>query len=163
MLFADKISYNPATGVFWNHERNRRAGTNTKIGNGCYRILKVDGKKYKEHHLAFLFMLGRLPEKMVDHVDGNGCNNKWHNLRECGRSENNRNRAIQKNSSTMLCGVHIDRKSGMWRAEITKDKVRFKLGFFDNLFDAACTRKSKEIEMGFHKNHGRVSVRLHSD
>jgi hypothetical protein len=152
------FSYDKETGVIWNLERNKRAGSENRLGCKRYRIIRHNRKKIKEHWLAFYLVTGEWPKQVVDHIDGNGCNNKWSNLRLCTQSENNRNKAIQKNNSSGICGVHICGKTGKWRSEITKDKKRYRLGFFDNLLDACAARKSKEIDLGFHKNHGRARI-----
>lgn len=42
-----------------------------------------------------------------------------------------------------------------WQSQIMSCGKYMHLGFFSNLFDAVCVRKSAEINYGFHFNHGK--------
>ena len=65
---------------------------------------------------------------MIDHRDGDRANNRWDNLRCATRSENNANRALQRNNCSGFKGVSL--KSGKWRARIRKHGRLFALGVF---------------------------------
>lgn len=88
------LDYNPETGVFtWLVNRG-----SIRIGHlaGCfdskgYLIIKIDQRNYKGHRLVWLYMNGKWPENDIDHIDRNSGNNKWSNLREATRSQNNVN------------------------------------------------------------------------
>jgi len=74
--------YNASTGEFTRLHRsgNGKIGTviGTKNGKG-YLELWFFGKSYKAHRMAFLYMLGYIPD-VIDHDDQNRANNKWNNI-----------------------------------------------------------------------------------
>lgn len=64
-------------------------------------ILKVC---YKAHRLAFLYMLGEIPE-YIDHIDGDKTNNKWDNLRPATKCQNGYNTRRRCDNTTGVKGV----------------------------------------------------------
>jgi hypothetical protein len=70
-----------------------------------------------------------MSSKQIDHVDGNGLNNKRSNLRYANQSQNNMNKRISKNNSSGFKGVHFDNYSKKWIVQIRKNKkLVFKKG-----------------------------------
>lgn len=69
-------------------------------------------------------------DKMTDHKDSDGLNNQKSNLRSCDRSENNRNRRVNKSNSSGLKGVTWYKRSGKWLAQFASHGQRFYLGYF---------------------------------
>lgn len=101
------LYYHPRTGVWlWRVSRggvsaHSEAGTLVK----GYVHIRIDGRTYKAHRLAFLYMTGIMPI-MVDHRDTDTANNSWENLRECTRSQNNCNRGPNPGSKSGVKGVY---------------------------------------------------------
>lgn len=56
----------------------------------------------------------------IDHIDGNGLNNKISNLRECSKSLNNRNMKKRTDNTSGACGISYQktRTSEGWKATI---------------------------------------------
>jgi hypothetical protein len=67
----------------------------------------------------------------IDHIDGDGLNNRKSNLRLATRCENNRNRKINKNNTSGLKGVFWIASRKRWRAEIKADGKKINLGYFN--------------------------------
>ena len=65
----------------------------------------------------------------VDHINGNGLDNRRKNLRLASRQENARNRSVQRNSTTKLKGVY--RAGDKFRAVICVDDKLLHLGVFN--------------------------------
>jgi hypothetical protein len=88
---------------------------------------------------------------IVDHVDGNGLNNKKNNLRLCTYSDNASNKTPKKGGSSRYLGVSWVSKKKSWVAQIFKNGKPFYLGGFKVEKDAALAydRAAKEIHGDF--------------
>lgn len=75
------------------------------------------------------------PGNYVDHINGDGLDNRRSNLRVCSTAENARNRGASKANTSGFKGVHRNRRR--WRAVITVDYNYKHLGTFDTPEDAA--------------------------
>jgi hypothetical protein len=84
-----------------------------------YIGLSVNGMKQLMHRIVFLYHHGYLPD-CIDHIDGNGTNNKIENLREATQSQNLCN--IKRKSSNKS-GV----KNVVWCASSNKWGVFLKV------------------------------------
>ena len=80
------------------------------------------------HHL----ILPRSEGLEVDHIDGNGLNNRRANLRLVTRSENQRNKRPRRDGK--LPGIYLDKRRGIYTASIT-------LGSFQTLEEAMTAQK----------------------
>jgi hypothetical protein len=130
----DRLEYCPTTGVFtWKNPRIT-AGTIDKNG---YHAIKVNGKTYKSHRLAFLFMTGDWPKNDVDHINGTKTDNSWKNLRDVTTTVNmqNQTKAHKCNKSKYL-GVTALKGSNKWRSRITVNKRQLFLGMFETAQEA---------------------------
>ena len=97
-----------------------------------YRHVRLDQQNYMAHHLAWVFCYGSFPEpgSDVDHINGNRDDNRIENLRLATRSQNNANARIGKNNSSGYKGVTWFKRHGLWRAQITVNRVNKHLGYF---------------------------------
>lgn len=135
----DQIHYDPLTGVFRWVERVHGGSRITASPVGCktngYLVIGIGGQSYRAHRLAFLYVTGQWPGPCVDHIDGDGLNNKWSNLRDATHSINlqNQRRANVRNSTGLL-GVTFKKKK--FNAQISVDGKTFWLGKFDTKEEA---------------------------
>lgn len=143
------LHYDPETGVWTNlvsRAPNARAGaiagTITKDG---YHQIGIDGKFYRSHRLAVLYMTGDWPSLDPDHKDGNRLNNKWSNLRPATPTQNQANRQISKNNNSGHNGVYWNKAERKWQAQIQINRKRVYLGRFDDLDQAAAAYKRAAI------------------
>lgn len=164
-----RLSYCSKTGLFtWLDipETNRFAKTfnSTFSGKvaGCsmkdtgYITIRICNSLHLAHRLAWIVTHGSIDDSMdIDHQNGIKSDNRIENLRLVTRKVNAKNASRSKSNSTGITGVHIRRDTGKYSSEIMVDYKKISLGCFDNIFDAACARKSAERMYGFHINHGR--------
>lgn len=144
------LDYNPITGTFTS--LTARSGPKKKSGeepgylNGeGYRVICVDGKQYRAHRLAYLYMEGYLPEHDVDHQKGIRHDNRWKEIRHATRSCNQQNRKISKNNASGFPGVSWHTKSEQWRASACLNNKTQYLGMHKTAIDAALARLTWEL------------------
>lgn len=129
------LHYEPETGVFtWRVATSRRVKVGDKAGCLHKRdgrvYISVDGKLYKAHRLAWLYMKAEWPAAGIDHRDGAPSNNRFDNLRPASQAENMQNlRKAHRDSSSGLLGAQRLR-NGKWIARllckgIRVDSIRF--------------------------------------
>jgi len=156
----DLLNYDPETGVFtWKvSTRNRVAGSIAGYLNkhGYIRI-DIDGKYYQAPSLVWLIVTGSNPIAEIDHIDNDKVNNKLSNLREASRSQNEINIGVKHNNKSGYLGVSwVDRKS-KWLAQVTRDKVRYHVGWFDDPREAAIARDKAAIRL--HGEYSRLNFK----
>ncbi len=122
----ERLRYDSESGLFRWLSTGKLAGT--LRSDGRWNIC-VDGKCYRAHRLAWLYIHGRWPKGDIDHKHGIAAGNGIANLRETSRAVNMQNqRRARSDSKTGLLGVQIH-GSG-YRAEIKTLSGRKSLGTF---------------------------------
>ena len=145
MISAERLRklmhYEPDTGEFRWRERSagrpvgRPAGSNKQR----YRQIHIDYCHYQAHRLAWLYMTGEWPQE-IDHIDRNGFNNRWSNLRAVTHAENMRNR--QRTGSVM----YVARRRKWW-ARLTVDGHTRHLGYFDTEEEAQAAYRAAKAAL----------------
>lgn len=135
-----QISYCPETGIFtWivakkGVSKGKECGRISKQHG--YKDIHIDGKFYRAHQLAFLYMNGVFANSEIDHINRNRSDNRWDNLRVCTKSQNAANVGLKKSNTTGAKGVVWDKDRNKWRVQIRINGVKKNLGRFDNFEDA---------------------------
>ena len=109
------------------------AGSVHKDHNVYYRTVKFEYKSYTVHRVVYFLETGEWPET-IDHIDGNGLNNKFSNLRAVTTRENAQNLYLHRNGRLM--GSTFDKKAQRWRSQITINYKNIRLGHFDSELEA---------------------------
>lgn len=130
------LSYDPSTGNFtWlvNNRGHARAGDIAgTIQRKGYRAIKISCRLYQAHRLAWLYVHGQWPAKVIDHANGIPDDNRLCNLREATQAENQQNRfRAQINNTCGLLGVSPCSKTGRFRARIRLSGREKSFGSFD--------------------------------
>lgn len=124
------------------HARSRKGGKNRFYAAGR---AKQDREKVYMHRIV----MSPPPGKDVDHINGDGLDNRRENLRVCTRSENLRNRGKQANNTTGYKGVHFFKAARLFTASVQYDGKSFHLGYFKTALEAA-----KAYDEAARKIHG---------
>lgn len=115
------------------------------------------GKLYLSHRIIWKMVYGTEP-LVIDHINGDGHDNRIDNLRSVTQATNSRNACIKNTSKTGVNGVSFHKQTGKFRANVTVGGKQFHLGLFKTLDEATAARQLAEKEHGFHKNHGRAAA-----
>lgn len=145
------LSYSPSTGLLtWKVDRksgkygncfSARAGqiagaVKEDEGVRFYRHICVASHRISAHRVCWALHFGEWPSGVIDHIDGDGTNNRIENLRVCSGAENMKNRRLNSNSKSGFKGVHRF-SDGVWRARISVDGRKRSLGLFSHPEEAA--------------------------
>jgi hypothetical protein len=163
------LDYSPETGVFTWRERPRehfKTCGDWKRWNACFAAtragshdprgrekISIGRRLYWAHRLAWLHMTGEWPKHEIDHRDCDKSNNRFANLREATRSENERNKKILSRNTSGVKGVSWHKRDKKWRVTIRDGSEKILVGSFDadRLDDAASAyeRAAKELHGEF--------------
>lgn len=162
-----RFDYDPATGdLIWRHTQDRDACWNRRFaGKIAGYTFSTRGKRYARvglgkdrvaaHRIIWAWHYGDVPTNMeIDHIDGNGLNNRIENLRLATRAENLRNVRRTTNNTTGATGVYWVKEKGLYRAIGRIDGKQRHLGSSKDFEKAVRIRKQWERENGYHPNHG---------
>ena len=139
------FSYNSETGKFTRIKAlcgpvakiGMIAGT---LGKRGYIDIGIDGKRYKAHRLAWLYVYGEFPSNkfQIDHIDGNKTNNTIEDLRVVTASQNLQNikNAKSHNATSKVLGVSWFKRDKTWQVEISVNKKKLYLGRYSDLEEA---------------------------
>jgi hypothetical protein len=102
-----------------------------------YRIIQIDRHLYRAHRLAVLYITGQWPSKEIDHRFGCRDDNRWSEIREANKRQQQANAKRRSDNTSGHKGVVWDKERKCWKAQIAApDKFKF-LGRFQT-FDEAC-------------------------
>lgn len=152
------LIYDPETGVFKNKIQRgptALAGDITGYLNPSgYITIFIDGRHYRAHRLAWLYVYGEWPLNFIDHINHVKHDNRISNLRNATKSENMQNVVSYKHNSSGFKGVTWHKQLGKWNAKIKVNKKTISLGCYHDLADAVQARLAAEKQYHSH----RVSV-----
>lgn len=149
------FDYNKETGDLTRKTNSKKAGWKHKNQWGkCYIRTQIKKDTMYAHNIIFIIITGALPNGVCDHIDGNGLNNKWDNLRDVTQSQNCKNTKKAKSNTSGVTGVNWHKIKKKWRVRIATKKGRVIIGDYSCFDEAVKARKQAEIKHNYHPNHG---------
>jgi hypothetical protein len=155
-LLHEMLDYNKESGVFaWKVRSAQRirvgdvAGTVNAKG---YIGIKLFGKRYLAHRLAWMYVNGDFPDSFIDHANTVRTDNRIDNLRLSTHQENKRNGKLYKNNTSGYRGVAF-RKNG-WEGTLNVGDQRVYVGRFKTAAEAsvAVEKQAEKIHSLFYRN-----------
>lgn len=106
-----------------------------KIGKCFYAVRRQQGEIIYMHRLIMGLKKG--DKRKIDHINHNGLNNKYNNLRICTHQQNLQNRGLQINCTSKLKGAYKCTASQTWMSRICVAGKDVYLGTFKTKKEAA--------------------------
>lgn len=168
------LEYNPSIGIFtwrtrsvdtfeakntiramrsWNARYAGQPAMNNNTARG-YLSGMIRGKRVAAHRIAWAHHYGEWPNGEIDHINGDGLDNRISNLRIATSAQNQRNvkrRSKRKYPRSEKRGAHWHKGNGRWSSSI-----RIHLGYFDTEEEASAAyeKAAKEIHQDFYLKDG---------
>ena len=117
----------------------KKSGKNTYAQRRFRTGFRANGKSQLQNINMQRFIL--LDAALIDHINGNGLDNRRCNLRSVSQAENQRNRAgANSNSKSGVLGVFWKAANQRWAAQARHDGKIIHIGLFDTIEEAAAAR-----------------------
>lgn len=122
----------------------RRSGRNLYAAHHIFNNKTRKSKCFYMHRI----IAGAKPGDKVDHINGDGLDNRKCNLRICTNSENMQNmHRLKRNKTSQYKGVSRHRKSKKWTARIRLNYKLHYIGSFASEKEAARAYNTKASEL----------------
>jgi hypothetical protein len=150
-----KYDYDQKTGCFtWKAKtcgaKNKSiAGTKTKT----YIYLRVLGKIFLAHRLAWAMHYNEFPKRIIDHINGNKFDNRITNLRDVNQSINlqNQRNPHQRNKQGLL-NITLE-SNNKYKVQLCKNKKIFYIGVYETIEYAIRARNVARSFLGMNTNN----------
>lgn len=152
---AELLRYDPDTGkLYWLVDKGSRGRAGTEAGSlhkHCrYVYVRIGGRSYRAHRLAWLLTYGEWPEDQIDHINGDKADNRIGNLRSSTNQENHQAfRKTRSGSSSKYRGVSWLNHKGKWAVYISAYGKQKFVGYFGCELEAARAYDKKAEELGY--------------
>lgn len=124
----DKFNYTNGS-LIWGENAPKKQYYKTNCG---YNQIYINGKRYFEHRLVWIYFYGDIPQKMViDHINHNRSDNKIENLRCITQKENTWNRKVKG----------YTQRNGKYIVKLKANRKDIYIGTFNTKEEALKARK----------------------
>lgn len=144
----------------WNTKYSGKPALNS-INRHGYKGGRLSNKTFMAHRIIWALVNGEWPV-VVDHINGDITDNRIVNLRSVTQLENVRNARLRKDNASGVSGVRWKKRENMWIVSIGTGGAKIHKSFKIKE-EAVAFRKAKEVEHGYHPNHGRTAALNHRE
>ena len=135
------LNYDQETGIFtWSIKPRRGINigdiAGSKRKHDGYVAIRIQGKQYYAHKLAWLYVHNVWSTQEIDHINRIRDDNRLSNLRELSPALNSQNRNKKITNTSGYTGVYWCKNSKKWKSQISYNSIRKHLGSFNNIKDA---------------------------
>lgn len=152
------LSYDPETGIVrW----KVRASTKRMPGDEAGCAYSHHGNRYRKigigrlgsfetHRAAWAMTYGQWPDGEIDHINGDGLDNRLCNLRLTDRRQNRCNSKKPVTNTSGYKGVSWCKRKKRWHVAIKRNYKNYNIGYFDDVHEAGAA-------------YQRAALRLHGE
>jgi hypothetical protein len=145
------------TGLVWANDSHKvsvgdACGWKTSYGYWYTRIFSRN--KVMAHRVIYelVYNCSILPGYFIDHIDGDGLNNKIENLHLVTKRSNSQNQKFRSNNTSGVTGVSYDKSKNSWVAKWNNIygkpcKKDFSTGKEKNAFELACFVREEAVAL----------------
>lgn len=119
--------------------------------DGGYLNGALCGVGAKAHRVAWCHFYGEWPKRSIDHINGDGEDNRICNLRDVDHEANMQNVKLRADNKSGYQGVSWVERDNLWHARIGNVSI----GYYKEKSAAIAARAAAAREHGYHPNHGR--------
>jgi HNH endonuclease len=150
-----RYDYDPASGVLTSKYGRHKGKPITHTEDQGYVTLRIHKTIFKAHRIIWKMMTGQEPPDEIDHENTNRADNRWDNLRDATKPQNQWNRKAQRGSKSGLKGAFWHERDQCWYSEIRTHGDRIWLGSFATAKEAhAAYCKAAGLLHDEFANHG---------
>lgn len=128
-IITEAFGYDSESGIL---VRKFKGGTTRVVGvknlGGSYTRVGFNGLEYPAHRLIWWLVHGSLPDRFIDHINGDKTDNRLANLRLATNAENTRNVGMRSHNKSGFKGVSWDKANRRWVAHATLNGRGYTLG-----------------------------------
>lgn len=114
-----------------------------------------NGRKNPIHIIMHRLIMGNPEGMSIDHINGNGLDNRHCNLRICTHKQNTQSKIKRKNAASAYKGVTWIKEEKLWKARIGVDYKRIILGKFHSEIEAALAYN--EAALKYHGEFAKIN------
>jgi hypothetical protein len=124
---------------------------NFELISKYYWNINKDGYIYTRDNGYIIFMhrlvMNAQNNEQIDHVKHELYDNRKNELRIVTQSQNNMNYEIRKDNTSGYRGIYWNKKFSKWHVQISKNKNRYHLGYYDDIIQAIQIRDQFEEKL----------------
>ncbi|EOA3027108.1 HNH endonuclease signature motif containing protein [Yersinia enterocolitica] len=144
------LHYEPETGLFtWlkkNSNRVKVGDVAGSVSDNGYIHIRLNRHLHKAHRLAWLYVHGKWPRNVIDHINTIRADNRICNQRDVTRTINSSNLSEIFSSASGYTGVTWCKGTEKWRVKIQFNGKHYHIGRYKNIDEAVeAYKKAKDI------------------